>query len=156
MRNTLNDRPEVFWSKVDIRGEDECWNWKLTIHSTGVGHYCLAHKTLKAHRVAWSYTYGDIPKGLCVCHHCDNRKCCNPKHLFLGTQADNMKDKCNKGRQPFGTKCTFSKLTEQQVLDIREKYTHNIYSQCLLSEKYNVSRSAIVSIALRHNWKHLP
>jgi len=90
---TLEER---FWAKVE-RGEG-CWLWTASRTSTGYGQINVDHRPLKAHRVAWELTYGPIPDGLFVCHHCDVPLCCRPDHLFLGNDADNMRDCAAKGR----------------------------------------------------------
>ena len=111
----------LFWSKVDKRGPDDCWEWTGAISTSGYGHIGLDGKARRGHRVAWQLTNGGIPDGLCCCHHCDNRKCCNPNHLFLGTVADNNRDCEEKGRgnHPRGENHGRAKLTVMDVQFIR-------------------------------------
>jgi len=91
---------EKFWGEVDIGGDNECWEWKRCISWDGYGQfYWKEHDgPRRSNRVAWEFTYGIIPDGMLVCHTCDNTRCCNPSHLFLGTQKDNMQDASYKGR----------------------------------------------------------
>lgn len=99
---------ERFWSKVDRGGgPDACWLW--TAHKTrgGYGQLRVDGHQATAHRVSWELAHGPIPPGhgyhgTCVLHRCDNPPCCNPSHLFLGTNADNMADMKAKGRQARG------------------------------------------------------
>lgn len=96
---TLNETETVtFWSHVDRRSDDECWEWQLTI-VRGYGRWRIRGEGLAAHRLAWTLTNGEITDGLYVCHHCDNRRCVNPSHLFLGTARDDTQDMIRKGRK---------------------------------------------------------
>jgi len=96
---------ERFWNRVDVREDkNSCWEW-LGPKQFNRGRVRIGsqvddtRKLILPHRIAYELTYGPIPKGLFVCHHCDNPPCCNPIHLFLGTQRDNMQDAVRKGRK---------------------------------------------------------
>jgi hypothetical protein len=97
---------EHFWERVDRNGPvpahrpelGPCWPWTRGHFAEGYGAVKWADKTRGTHRVAWMVTYGPIPPRICVLHHCDNRPCCRPDHLFLGTKGDNARDMTAKGR----------------------------------------------------------
>lgn len=91
--------PERFHSKVAVGSSDECWEWTACVKSNGYGEMVLWRgRGEAAHRIAWVLEFGDIPAGMCICHECDNKTCCNPSHMFLGTHKDNMEDMVSKGR----------------------------------------------------------
>lgn len=89
---------ERFWSKVDAKGDDECWLWKAAKDSEGYGVFSIGARNYKSNIVAWTLFNGRIEPGLLVCHKCDTPACCNPTHLFLGTHTENMQDMSQKGR----------------------------------------------------------
>ncbi len=88
-----------FWKKVIQTDTDQCWQWIGATQSQGYGSFSINGKTYLAHRISFIISQGEIPEGLCVLHHCDNRCCVNPSHLFLGTIKDNVQDMIIKGRR---------------------------------------------------------
>lgn len=91
------ERFDEFWDRVDIQGSDDCWEWKKS-KVRGYGSVRLKGLPVRAHRAAYLLTYGNIPTDKQVLHHCDNPACCNPKHLYIGTQQDNMNDMYRRKR----------------------------------------------------------
>ena len=87
---------EAFLSKLDRSGD--CWLWTGSLDKDGYGKTSINYKHWKTHRASWNYFVGPIPEGMSVLHKCDVRACCNPEHLWLGTQKDNLRDMFAKGR----------------------------------------------------------
>src|ERR1700679_3623588 len=126
-----------------------CWLWFGTEDGHEYGSVWFSGRPHKAHRVFWTLTFGEIPRGLFVLHKCDTPACCNPDHLFLGTHKENMIDMVSKGRQQRGTKHPKSILTDGKVLEIRKryrKYKHGSTSG--LAREFGVSKSMISFIVL--------
>lgn len=124
-----------------------CWEWLGAIGKDGYGLTCVDSKTQGAHRVSWEATNGEIPKGLWVLHKCDNPKCINPKHLFLGTAKDNTKDSMQKGRRKFrGEDNPSTKLTNTQREEIFLRYIprSRVHGAHALAKIYKVSYAAIL------------
>jgi hypothetical protein len=105
---------EALWRNVDQSGgPDACWPWVGRVGTPERHVYRKFNgKTRSVHSVAWEVTNGPIPEGQVVCHRCDNPPCCNPAHLFVGTQADNLQDMTEKGRR-------FYRYTAEQVAEVR-------------------------------------
>jgi HNH endonuclease len=145
-----------FWRYV--RKTPKCWLWVGYLHH-GYGVICGDEdKNLRAHRVSWIIHNGPIKDGLLVCHHCDNRRCVRPDHLFLGTYADNNADMSCKGRVKFnpqyGEKCGASKLTVAQVIKIRQLQAKGITLQ-ELANRFGVGLNTVHCIATRKTWRHI-
>jgi hypothetical protein len=157
-----------FWKKVTVRNSDECWEWsgyciKPKVSRLSYGVYRCLGKQQKAHRLAYKLTYGNIPADMCVCHKCDNPKCCNPSHLFLGTIADNNRDRDNKGRGVVicgkregvkyvkGSKSPKAKITESQAVSIYS----DLRSQRAIAREYGISQKAVSFIKRGESWSHV-
>ena len=147
---------DKFWMKVDRRNDNECWNYIGQIGSNGYGFFVDSGKTKLAHRISYQLSLGEIPSGLCVCHICDNRKCCNPKHLFLGTQADNMLDKARKGRcnPPRGERNSRTSMSSKDIINIRSLSKDGVMHKDI-AKMYGVQRPCITDIVNRRSWKHV-
>lgn len=149
----LRTAVDRFWEKVDRRGPDDCWEWKYP-ESRGYGRFRWKGKRTGAHRVAYEIANGPIPEGMVVCHRCDNPMCCNPDHLFVGTDADNMRDKASKGRACKGSKNANAALTEKKVRALLFLYEGG-FSQDDLAEVFDTTRVNVRHIVNKRTWKHV-
>lgn len=147
---------EHFWAQVKILGPDDCWEWRGHRSRKGYGQLWFIDQTIAAHRVAWILTHGTIPDGLWVLHKCDNPPCTNINHLFLGTNDDNVADKITKNRQAHGVNHPHAKLTEEQVIEARQRFAKGGISMAALAREYSVSGVSMRCVLLRATWQHLP
>ena len=138
-------------AKISVNS-DGCWVWTAVKDRKGYGKIRDNGKMRQAHRVSYELHRGAIPKGVFVCHHCDNRACINPDHLFLGSHTENMEDMKAKGRQQIGVRNCRAKLTEADILAIRAARGA---PQTELARAYGVSQSHISDIQTGKKWAHL-
>ena len=144
-----------------------CWIWKAGKTNGGYGLIAAGNGNVRTHRFAWELVNGPIPEGLDVLHHCDNPPCCNPDHLFLGTDADNVADKISKGRgpdmkavslyrqNPAGERNGMAKLTDKDVLEIRAIFAYGAPPLGELADQFNSSVCNIARIVKRRTWRHI-
>ena len=144
--------PCRFWSKVNIVF-NSCWEWQAG-RQHEYAEFRIKGFVHRAHRIAYKLTCGKIPNGKCVLHKCDNPICVNPSHLFLGTRATNNRDKMEKGRSARGEKSWSAKLTEKEVIKIRE-YIKQGHSLKGLAKIFNVHPATISNIKAKYTWKHI-
>ena len=143
-----------FIEKVQIGRAEECWPWLAHTNPDGYGQLGINHVMLHAHRIAWEFWRGEIPAGLCVLHRCDNPPCCNPRHLWLGTRAENNADRDAKGRRGVsrGELNGNAKLTDEQAREIFLRYHAGGILQRDLAAEYGVVQSKISAIARGVAW----
>lgn len=152
---------ERFWPKVDLSGE--CWVWTGAVDKHGYGQIACGGKfggQAKAHRVGYELQCGPIPSGRHVLHHCDNPKCVRGSHLFLGDQADNMRDMWAKGRGRcdgggrLGSANGNHRLTEEQVSEILRRHRAGEPSR-KLGKEFGVSKTLVLFISSGKVWPHI-
>jgi hypothetical protein len=152
---THAQRIAAFWAKVKVGDPDECWEWQAGRNSKGYGQFTWNGKLTQAHRVAFFLSGAYLPEGMQVLHACDNRRCCNPKHLFAGTPKDNTDDRTAKGRSAVGERVGGSKLKENEIVAIRNAYKTGVSCKHLASQ-FGISQRHAHYIVSGKTWKHLP
>lgn len=151
---TSNAPAEVirrFWSKVKRGGPNECWPWLAAKDWDDYGMFKSGGIQMRAHRVSWCLRHGD-PGTLCVLHRCDNPRCVNPEHLFVGGNIDNIRDRDAKGRTSRGERHRFAKLTEMGVRVIRR----SSLSTCKLAAVFRVHQTTVWEAKFGKGWQHVP
>lgn len=148
-----------FWNKVNKDTISGCWEWTGATRKSGYGAYKGPNGlVIDVHRFVFNITTKmPIPDGMIVLHSCDNRICCNPAHLSLGTHEENMRDMKMKGRDNYakGERAGSSKLTDKEVKEIRAKYATGEYTHQSLAEEYGVDKTSVRSIIKFETWKHV-
>jgi hypothetical protein len=143
-----------FWSRV--KKTNSCWIWTGTKNGLGYGQLHRGGRSVQAHRAAWEITHGrPVPDGLCVCHNCpdgDNRLCCNPEHMFLGTKTENNADRNRKGRQVQGERHLSAKLTPEKIREATRLRSEGL-TFVQLGERYGVAATNISRAVQGKSWK---
>lgn len=151
-----------FWAKVDKRGPDECWPWTAGLGNGGYGKIKLEKTRIdvQSHVMAFELANGLLPKGKIVCHSCDNPPCCNPRHLWEGTQSQNHADMVKKGRHRtgfsslVGSRNPHARLNEEQAKEIKVLIAKGMQNT-KIAESFPVSHHTISRIRLGMLWKHV-
>lgn len=168
-RQRLKPINERFFDHVDKTSDSECWNWIGSIAKNGYGKVRVNGGIQSAHRVAWFITYGEIPADMWVLHSCDNPRCVNPGHLWLGTTQDNTADRHRKGRDakglkngrythpetiPRGEGHHNAKLSDDAIRQIRKRRFMGVYLH-VLAKEYGVVIRTITAIVSKRAWPHV-
>ncbi|MGC4107812.1 MAG: HNH endonuclease signature motif containing protein [Thermomicrobiales bacterium] len=146
---------EHLYKKCVINESTECIEWSKGRDKDGYGIEGVKRDgkwtSVRAHRLAWTVVHGEIPKGMFVCHECDNPSCINVAHLFLGTARDNSDDKVSKRRHLFGESSAFAKLTEREAIEVRASEL----PYDTIANQYHITRVEVIRIKQGKVWSHL-
>ena len=146
---TIEDR---FLEKTVVVGD--CWEWQGSVTVSGYGQFSIRSRGFRAHRIAYELFVGPIPNGLLVCHKCDNTKCVNPNHLFVGSSQDNTDDMIAKGRTGGmkGEAHPFAKLSEEDICSIRV-----MTGTCKeIGAQFDIGPMQVSRIKRKQRWGHVP
>lgn len=145
-----------FWSKVDVAISDgQCWPWRAHVAADGYGKFRADGVTFQAHRIAWQVANGRDPGPLVIRHKCDNRQCCNPQHLEVGTQVENMADMVARGRSARGEANSHAVLTEADVMAIRARIAAGEMNT-EIARDYPITHSMVSRIRRGKAWVSVP
>jgi len=142
-----------FWKRV--RKTESCWIWTGTATRKGYGTFYLWQNVpIRSHRFSWMIHFGDVPEESLVCHHCDNRLCVRPDHLFVGSHLDNQRDKVEKRRHARGSRIANAKLDNDRARAILKRIFHGD-SHSRIARDFGVSASTVSLISRGKRWAHV-
>jgi hypothetical protein len=161
-RGAYKQRPRVikerFWRRVDVRGENECWLWTGSLDKDGYGkfaYYRLSKvRHVRAHWFSYRVSVGRVPKGLSICHTCDVPTCCNPAHLWIGTNTENTSDRNQKSRQARGSRDGNARLSEIDIPIIRRLLSEGLTCR-RIGQIFGVAENTIGHIKRGETWRHI-
>lgn len=153
-KHLSTEKPLVdrFWERV--KKTTSCWLWTGNCVPFGYGLIRFGGKPARTHRVSWMIHRGEIPKGMLVLHRCDNPKCVNPNHLFLGTDKDNLADMASKNRSPHGECNGMHKLRKADVVEIY-KLSAAGCTQRQIAKRFLISQQHVSGIVRREYWRRI-
>lgn len=158
-RKKYKDAKDRILSSIVPDLDTGCWNWAMGRDTAGYGHFSWKGRFQRSSRFAWEAFIGPIPDGQWVLHKCDNRACCNPKHLFLGDAVDNMVDMTRKMRRRGGVSvkkngdCS-ARLNEARVLEIRQLSREKTVAE--IARIFGLRYGHCWAVIARKTWKHIP
>lgn len=146
-----------FWQQVRIDFRPSaCWEWlSSNVTGDGYGRFKIAGRKISANRVSYALFNRETPRGMFVCHRCDNPSCVRPDHLFLGTPTENMADRDRKGRGIKGSLVASSLLNETQVSEIKRLLSAGDLTARQIGERYGVRKTTVLKIKGEKNWRHV-
>lgn len=144
-----------FWAKIIKREDSDCWDWSGFKDKNGYPRMVVNKNPLRGNRISYLIHFGFLTPGKLILHSCDNPSCCNPSHLSEGSPKDNTDDRERRGRSAKGQKIKRSKLTEDQVKNIRDLRSKGA-SYSNLCDQFGVNITAVFSVVHHLTWKHVP
>ena len=150
MAMTMNTESDL-WDALNFDLFTCCWNFRGPVDPDGYGLMFYRGGKVRTHRAAWMFCFGEVPSDKQVCHSCDNPPCCNPAHLWLGTCAENIRDRDVKGRQASGQRNGRALLTDDQVRLIRCELAEG-FSLSAVGRRFQVSPSVVWRIKHGVTW----
>jgi len=149
------ETPEAFIERTEPEPNSGCWLWTGSRSTAGYGNIKWGGETRLVHILSHELFVGPVPRGLCVCHRCDNPSCVNPDHFFLGTKADNNRDRDRKGRGNFGERNAHARITRDDVVEIRRRLASGERDADVASD-FGVSPRHARSIGSGADWSWIP
>lgn len=153
MDDLIKERFDAKWRKD---GRSGCWNWTASTAGKGYGQFRIpgTRRNVYAHRLSYSLHKGILPDGALVCHRCDNMRCVNPDHLFIGDAKVNLQDMAAKGRHLYGERNAQAKLTSRKVHAIHNAAARG-ESQHKIAKRFGVGQMTVARILRGERWRHI-